>query len=237
MTHFVRNFVALFVAINPISVLTFFVALTADCAPALKLKLSVKSVLVAFAVMLFFIVVAEFIIEAMGLSLRSFQVAGGIILFLVAISLVLGTGEIGSPSARTDYDGMAIFPLAVPGICGPATMLTAMVLADDNRFGMLEQLQTALAGAARSRNHTRVAPVCRTDPSGDRYRRGKRNQACHGDALGSLCGETCVLWSCTLARSTRALARTEPLNERAQLDHAGRSRRQAPDAGNRMQPV
>jgi multiple antibiotic resistance protein len=124
MTHFVRNFVALFVAINPISVLTFFVALTADCAPALKHKLSVKSVLVAFAVILFFIVVAEFIIEAMGLSLRSFQVAGGIILFLVAISLVLGTGEIGSPSARTDYDGMAIFPLAVPGICGPATMLT-----------------------------------------------------------------------------------------------------------------
>jgi small neutral amino acid transporter SnatA (MarC family) len=43
MTHFVRNFVALFVAINPISVLTFFVALTADCAPALKHKLSVKS--------------------------------------------------------------------------------------------------------------------------------------------------------------------------------------------------
>src|SRR5260370_33792345 len=93
LTHIINDFITLFVVVDPIGlVLPTFLALTGDCLPALKRKLAVQSVLVAFIVMLFFIALPQIIVQAIGLSLRSFQIAGGSILFLFASSLVLGVG-------------------------------------------------------------------------------------------------------------------------------------------------
>jgi multiple antibiotic resistance protein len=149
LTHIINDFITLFVVVDPIGlVLPTFLALTGDCPPALKRKLAVQSVLVAFIVMLFFIVLAQIIVEAIGLSLRSFQIAGGIILFLFAVSLVLGGGPAMpvAKSGQTDYKAMAVFPLAIPTISGPGTMLTSMLITDNDRFSVFEQAQTALAG-------------------------------------------------------------------------------------------
>jgi len=150
LTHIINDFITLFVVVDPIGlVLPTFLALTGDRSPALKRKLAVQSVAVAFVVMLFFIALAQIIVEAIGLSLRSFQIAGGIILFLFAISLVLGSGPTapGGTSGQTDDTGMAIYPLAIPTISGPGTMLTSMLITDNDRFSVLEQAQTAFAGA------------------------------------------------------------------------------------------
>ncbi len=150
LTHIINNFITLFVVVDPIGlVLPTFLALTGDCPPALRRKVAVQSVLVAFIVMLFFIAFAQIIIEAIGLSLRSFQIAGGIILFLFAISLVLGSGPtmpVGT-SGQTDYKAMAVYPLAIPTISGPGTMLTSMLITDNDQFSVFDQVQTALAGA------------------------------------------------------------------------------------------
>jgi multiple antibiotic resistance protein len=150
LNHTINDFITLFVVVDPIGlVLPTFLALTGDCPPALRRQVAVQSVLVAFIVMLFFIALAQIIVEAIGLSLRSFQIAGGIILFLFAISLVLGGGPTMpvAASGKADFKAMAVFPLAIPTISGPGTMLTAMLITDNDRFGVFEQLQTALAGA------------------------------------------------------------------------------------------
>ena len=136
--------------VDPIGlVLPTFLALTGDCPPALNRKIAVRSVLFAFIAMLFFIVLAQIIIGAIGLSLRSFQIAGGIILLLFAISLVLGSGSTTpvGPSGQNDHAGMAVYPLAIPTISGPGTMLTSMLITDNDRFSVIEQAQTAFAGA------------------------------------------------------------------------------------------
>jgi multiple antibiotic resistance protein len=150
LTHIINDFITLFVVVDPIGlVLPTFLALTGDCPAALKRKLAVQSVLIAFIVMLFFITLSQIIIVAIGLSLRSFQVAGGIILFLFAISLVLGSGPtppVGA-SGQPDYKAMAVYPLAIPTISGPGTMLTSMLITDNDRFSVFEQAQTAFAGA------------------------------------------------------------------------------------------
>jgi multiple antibiotic resistance protein len=150
LNHIVNNFITLFVVVDPIGlVLPMFLALTGDCPPALKRKLAVRSVLVAFGVMLFFIVLAQIIIEAIGLSLLTFQIAGGIILMLFAISLVLGSGPtipVGT-SGEIDHAAMAVYPLAIPTISGPGVMLTAMLITDNDRFTVFEQAQTVFAGA------------------------------------------------------------------------------------------
>jgi multiple antibiotic resistance protein len=147
-THFVNHFITLLVVVDPVAVLPIFLALTSDCPPALKRKLAFQSILVAFVVMVFFIFLAQAIIEAIGLSLRSFQIAGGMILFLFATPLVLGSEPITPTGASdpTDYSGMAIYPLAIPSISGPGVMLTCLVIADDNRFSAIEQILTTFAG-------------------------------------------------------------------------------------------
>jgi multiple antibiotic resistance protein len=150
LNHIINNFITLFVVVDPIGlVLPTFLALTGDCPPALKRKLALRSVLVAFVVMLFFIALAQIIIEAIGLSLRSFQIGGGIILLLFAISLVLGSGEAipVDKTGQTDYTAMAVYPLAIPTISGPGTMLTSMLITDNDRYSVFEQAQTAFAGA------------------------------------------------------------------------------------------
>jgi multiple antibiotic resistance protein len=150
LTHTINDFITLFVVVDPIGlVLPTFLALTGDCPPAIRRKVAVQSVLVAFIVMLFFIVFAQIIVEAIGLSLRSFQIAGGIILFLFAISFVLGSGPsvpVGA-SGHADYNAMAVYPLAIPTISGPGTMLTSMLITDNDRFSVFEQAQSALSGA------------------------------------------------------------------------------------------
>ena len=150
LNHIINNFITLFVVVDPIGlVLPTFLALTGDCPPAVKRKLALRSVVVAFVVMLFFIALAQIIIEAIGLSLRSFQIGGGIILLLFAISLVLGSGEAipVDKTGQTDYTAMAVYPLAIPTISGPGTMLTSMLITDNDRFSVFEQVQTAFAGA------------------------------------------------------------------------------------------
>ncbi len=150
VTHTVNDFITLFVVLDPVGLgVPMFLALTADLDPALKRKLAVRSVLVAFAVMLFFIAFAQIIVEAIGLSLRSFQIAGGIILVLFAVSCVLG-GEPAAAASRSgerDPMALAVYPLAIPTMCGPGTMLTAMLITDNARFSIFEQAQTAFAGA------------------------------------------------------------------------------------------
>jgi multiple antibiotic resistance protein len=149
LTHIANDFITLIVVVDPFgTVLPTFLALTADCKPELKRKLAIHSVLIAFLVMLFFIAFAQIVTEAIGLSLRSFEIAGGIVLLLFAISLVLGSGPTVpvEVSERTNYKGLAVFPLAIPAISGPGTMLTAMLITDNDRFSVFEKAQTALAG-------------------------------------------------------------------------------------------
>ncbi len=149
LIHIAKDFTTLFVVVDPICVLPVFLALTGDCPPAIRRTLAVRGVAFAFVVMLFFIAAAQIIVEAVGLSLRAFQIAGGGILFIFAASLVLGGGPEApaDKTGKTDYRAMAVYPLAIPSISGPGTMLTAMLITDNDRFSVFEQVQTALAGA------------------------------------------------------------------------------------------
>jgi multiple antibiotic resistance protein len=67
LNHTINDFITLFVVVDPIGlVLPTFLALTGDCPPALRRQVAVQSVLVAFIVMLFFIALAQIIVEAIG---------------------------------------------------------------------------------------------------------------------------------------------------------------------------
>lgn len=138
-----EQFVVLWVVIDPIGTIPVFVAVTAGMAPEALRRTAVQAAGVAALVLGFFLVLGQFLIDALGISLPAFQIAGGLILFLFALTMIFGQPMNGS-GATERGDGMpAIFPLAVPSLASPGAMLAIVLLTDNNRFSVPEQAITA----------------------------------------------------------------------------------------------
>lgn len=147
--------VTLWAVLDPISHMSLFMAATADFDRAERRRAAVVSVLMAFAVLAFFGLAGQFLLHAMDISLLSFQIAGGIVLLLFGLSMVLGaeSGPLVRPAAdapaaadaaarRETVMSVAVYPLATPIIAGPGAMLTVVLLMDNNRFSYMAQAIT-----------------------------------------------------------------------------------------------
>lgn len=143
----VEQFVTLWVVIDPIGTIPVFVAVTAAIEAANRLKVALHAALVAAGVLMFFLVVGQFLIEALGISLPAFQIAGGIILFLFSLTMIFGDSKPQAETKDLESDSQqgspAIFPLAVPSLASPGAMLAVVLLTDNNRFSIPEQAVTA----------------------------------------------------------------------------------------------
>jgi multiple antibiotic resistance protein len=137
------EFVTLWVIIDPLGSLSVYLAVTAGLDPKMRQKIAFLSVGVAFLMLLFFVVAGQVLLIAMGIGLNSFQIAGGIVLFLFALQLVFGT--LSQKPAQTKTGGsldLAVFPLGTPSIAGPGAMLAAVLLTDNDRYAIHEQALT-----------------------------------------------------------------------------------------------
>jgi multiple antibiotic resistance protein len=90
---FLFDFLTIWIIIGPITALPTFIAVTADCDRPTRRRIAGYTVLIALAVLMFFIVAGQIIITAVGISLHAFEIAGGLILLLFAIDLVIGVGK------------------------------------------------------------------------------------------------------------------------------------------------
>lgn len=90
-------------------------------------------------------VLGQIVLDAMGISLASYQVAGGIVLFLFALQMVFDPGHHEQDADQSKGRDVAVFPLAIPSIAGPAAMMAVVVLTDNARFNIGEQVKTSLA--------------------------------------------------------------------------------------------
>ena len=143
------QFVTLWVVIDPIGTVPVFVAVSAAVAAGERPKLALQATVIAAGVLMFFLVAGQFLTDAMEISLTSFQIAGGIVLFLFAVSMIFGeskpeTEVKNAESARTHGEtSPAVFPLAVPSLASPGAMLAIVMLTDNYRFSVAEQAMTA----------------------------------------------------------------------------------------------
>lgn len=141
----VREFITLFVVIDPIGTLPVFYFVAASVPAALHWRLAVRAVLVAAVVLLLFLVGGQIVLEGVGLRLGSFQIAGGLILFLFALTMIFGDAKPAREIEEAERDHMAgaVFPLAIPSIASPGAMLAIVILTDNNRNSIPEQALTA----------------------------------------------------------------------------------------------
>ena len=133
-----NEFVTLLIVVNPIGALPVFLAVTAGFDAVAQRKIALIAVLASFGVLVLFIAAGGFVLEKVGISLRSFQIAGGIILFLVALDMVRGASYVPAGGPAQKATDVAIYPLAIPKIAGPGTMLTVVLLTDDHRFDVVQ---------------------------------------------------------------------------------------------------
>ncbi len=150
-TLFLTQLLTLWAVLDPISHLPMFIGATPDFTGQERRRAAVISILMAFVILGVFGFAGQFLLSAMGISLLSFQIAGGIVLFLFAISMVLGDSAHGPivPAKRADSAArrdavmqVAVYPLAIPIIAGPGGLLTIVLLMDNNRYSHFEQLET-----------------------------------------------------------------------------------------------
>ena len=144
-THtFVYELVTLFVILDPVSTIPIFLAATVGLPRKDLFKVAAYAVSLSFVVLLIFIVGGQLLLNALHIPMPSFQLAGSIVLLLFGLKLVLGkvTEDAAAiPEGASLYE-RAIYPLAIPGIAGPGSMLTVVLLTDNNTRTVKEQAIT-----------------------------------------------------------------------------------------------
>src|SRR5438067_6361935 len=138
----IRDFLMLFVTIDPIGTLALFVPITANVHAPARRRVALRAVSYAGIVLLGFLVAGQVILAGLGVRLVSFQLAGGVILFLLGVQMVFGTGVAsGAPEPHHD---VAIFPLALPSIASPGSIMAIALLTDNHRQSIGQQAVTAV---------------------------------------------------------------------------------------------
>jgi multiple antibiotic resistance protein len=133
------------VVLDPISTVPIFLALTVGVSAAHRRSLATKAVLIATGVLLAFVAGGQFLLQALEIPLYSFQIAGGIVLFLFALTMIFGQTKPQAAESLTPPEpdhSIAVHPLAMPAIAGPGAMLAVVLLTDNDRFSALEQIDT-----------------------------------------------------------------------------------------------
>ena len=139
-----EQFVTLWVVIDPIGTIPVFVAVAAHMPVRARRRMAWQATAVAAGVLGFFLVLGQFLIDALGISLPAFQIAGGLVLFLFALSMIFGMRAAEETAgAQSRGENPAVFPLAVPSLASPGAMLAIVLLTDNNRFSIPEQAVTA----------------------------------------------------------------------------------------------
>ena len=134
---FVSAFVTLFVVIDPPGCAPIFAGLTSGMNGAHRRAMAVRAVGVAAIILIGFALFGEDLLRALGVSLESFRIAGGIMLFLIALEMVFekrterreDRAEKVKGSPESD---ISIFPMAMPMIAGPGSIASVMLLMSQN---------------------------------------------------------------------------------------------------------
>jgi len=137
----VRDFLMLLVTIDPIGTLAIFVPVTAAVSQNEKARIARRAVIYGGLVLIGFLIAGELLLSGIGVRLVSFQLAGGVILFLFGLQMIFG--RVTAEGSEPGHD-VAVFPLAMPVIANPGSILAVVLLTDNHRHSIAQQ---ALTGA------------------------------------------------------------------------------------------
>jgi multiple antibiotic resistance protein len=135
---FVSAFVTLFVVIDPLGCAPIFAGLTAGASAVQSRQMAIKATVVAAAILVVFALFGEQLLSALHIQLDAFRIAGGIMLFLIALEMVFErrtqrreerADKVRAHNERApQVEDISVFPMAMPMIAGPGSIATVMLL-------------------------------------------------------------------------------------------------------------
>ena len=152
---FISAFVTFFVVIDPPGCAPIYASLTSDAPPRDRRVMAIRAIVVAAVILLVFALFGEQMLGALGISLDSFRIAGGIMLFLIALEMVFEKrterreDRAQEIIEQPEIEDVSIFPMAMPMIAGPGSIAAVMLLTSqhdgiDNALVILGALGSVL---------------------------------------------------------------------------------------------
>jgi multiple antibiotic resistance protein len=133
----------IFAVIDPIGSIPVYLEATKEFDGLHKRKIAIRASVFAFLILLFFIVIGQIILESMSVSLEAFQISGGVILFLFALTMIFGDGKPEQEKNRiTDYKHVTVFPIAIPSIASPGAIMAVVLMTDNHIYTIQHQAFT-----------------------------------------------------------------------------------------------
>ncbi|GGC32545.1 UPF0056 inner membrane protein [Novosphingobium marinum] len=130
---FVSAFITLFVVIDPPGCAPIFAGLTSNAAPRAARAMAIRATFISAAILLVFAIFGEALLAALHIQLDSFRIAGGIMLFLIALEMVFEKRsqrreERAEKLIADEVEDVSVFPMAMPMLAGPGSIATIMLL-------------------------------------------------------------------------------------------------------------
>ena len=145
MVEYLTILFLIFAVIDPIGSIPVYLEATKEFDRVHKKKIAIRASTIAFLILLFFIVVGQLILEGMSVSLDAFQISGGVILFLFALTMIFGDGKPErEKSIITDYKHVTIFPIAIPSIASPGAIMAVVLMTDNHLYTIQQQFISTL---------------------------------------------------------------------------------------------
>lgn len=127
--------ITLLVVIDPLGLAPIFVGLTRDRSETYRREAAIKGTALGAAILFFFAFVGQGLLDALGIGLPAFRIAGGALLFLIALNMVfarsshpqMATAREDEEAGAEEGEDISVFPIAVPLIAGPGSLATVLL--------------------------------------------------------------------------------------------------------------
>jgi multiple antibiotic resistance protein len=144
-SHFWVDFVTLMTMINPVAVIPLYLSVTEGMSARERVMALRKATLVATGILLAFLIAGEPMLNALGVTLDAFRIAGGLILLLIGLRMVFAEarGPASNPDAAKAPRDIAVFPLAMPFIAGSGAIMSIVLLTENDLHSLPQKAGTA----------------------------------------------------------------------------------------------
>jgi multiple antibiotic resistance protein len=152
MAFFYKALVALFTMVDPVGLVPVVLGLTAGFSLRARVLVVTRATLIAAGIIAVFGAFGQAIFASLGVTSEAFSIAGGALLFLVAIDMLFGRPSGARETPREEADArsredISVFPLAIPMIAGPGTITTIILLVQNSNGQPPALMAIAIAAA------------------------------------------------------------------------------------------
>ncbi|GAA4766577.1 MarC family protein [Stakelama sediminis] len=146
---FLSTFITFFVVIDPIGCAPIYAGLTSGASATARRSMAIRAVVVSTIIIFVFALFGEQLLHALSISLNAFRIAGGIMLFLIALEMVFEKrtqrreDRAQMVMESPEIEDVSVFPMAMPMIAGPGSIASVMLLMAENQG--IERSLTILA--------------------------------------------------------------------------------------------